>query len=130
MLADPEGRAFCVIPPGNNFLAGCGFLGEVSCDGSREVGVFWRDALHWELVWDEDGETAVQAPQGGTKLSWGGPPIEPKTGRSRQRFVLSAADPSVEAARLAALGAAVLSETEDEIELADPDGHEFSVRRS
>ena len=128
VLADPEGSAFCVIPPGNNFLAGCGFLGEVSCDGSRAVGVFWRDALGWELVWDEGGETAVQAPQGGTKLAWGGPPIEPKTGRCSQRFVLSAADPCADAARLTALGATVLSETEDEIELADPDGHEFSIR--
>lgn len=40
VIADPEGKAFCVIPPGNKFLAGCGFLGEVSCDGSREAGVF------------------------------------------------------------------------------------------
>ena len=27
VLADPEGNEFCVIEPGNNFLAGCGFLG-------------------------------------------------------------------------------------------------------
>src|SRR5688572_16427607 len=27
VLADPEGNAFCVIEPGNNFLAGCGFVG-------------------------------------------------------------------------------------------------------
>lgn len=133
VVADPAGNAFCVIPPGNNFLAGCGLLGEVTCDGSREVGIFWRDALGWDLVWDEDGETAVQALQGGTKLSWGGPPIEPKTGRCSQRFLLSAADPSAEAQRLTALGATVLhgmdDETGDEIELADPDGHEFSIRR-
>lgn len=129
VLADPGGAAFCVIPPGNNFLAGCGFLGEVSCDGSREVGVFWRDALGWELVWVEDGETAVQAPDGGTKVSWGGPPVEPKTARMRQRFVLSVADPSAEAERLAGLGATVLGTGDDEIELADPDGHEFSIRR-
>ena len=43
VLADPGGNEFCVIEPGNNFLAGCGFLGEVSCDGTREVGLFWRD---------------------------------------------------------------------------------------
>ena len=41
VLADPEGNEFCVIEPGNKFLAGCGFLGEVACDGTREVGVFW-----------------------------------------------------------------------------------------
>src|SRR4051794_37709226 len=25
VLADPDGNEFCVIEPGNNFLAGCGF---------------------------------------------------------------------------------------------------------
>ena len=50
VLADPGGNEFCVIEPGNHFLAGCGFLGEVSCDGTREVGLFWRDALEWPLV--------------------------------------------------------------------------------
>src|SRR4051794_18794508 len=45
VLADPEGHAFCVIEPGNQFLAGCGHLGEVSWEGSRRVGLFWRDAL-------------------------------------------------------------------------------------
>jgi hypothetical protein len=34
VLADPDGNEFCVIEPGNNFLAGCGFLGEVSCHGT------------------------------------------------------------------------------------------------
>src|SRR4051794_15965127 len=43
VLGDPGGNEFCVIGPGNNFLANCGLLGEVSCDGSREVGLFWRD---------------------------------------------------------------------------------------
>jgi hypothetical protein len=45
VLADPEGNEFCVIEPGNNFLAGCGFLGEVACDGTREVGLFWSAGL-------------------------------------------------------------------------------------
>src|SRR4051812_43049345 len=35
VLADPEGNAFCVIEPGNAFLAGCGQLGELACDGTR-----------------------------------------------------------------------------------------------
>ena len=64
VLADPEGNEFCVIEPGNNFLAGCGYLGEVSWEGSRSVGLFWRDALGWPLVWDEGEETAVQSPAG------------------------------------------------------------------
>jgi len=32
VLADPEGNEFCVIEPGNNFLADCGFIGAVACD--------------------------------------------------------------------------------------------------
>ena len=39
MLADPEGNEFCVIEPGNKFLADCGFIGALSCSGSQEVGV-------------------------------------------------------------------------------------------
>src|SRR4051794_4648752 len=93
VLADPDGNAFCVIGPGNGFLAGTGYLGEVTCDGTRDVGLFWRDALDWPLVWDQNQETAVQSPLGGTKVSWGGPPVEPKHGRNRQRFDLVTTDP-------------------------------------
>jgi catechol 2,3-dioxygenase-like lactoylglutathione lyase family enzyme len=128
VLADPGGNALCVIEPGNRFLAGTGQLGEVTCDGTREVGLFWRDALGWPLVWDENEETAVQSPRGGTKVSWGGPPVEPKHGRNRQRFDLLAADPDVEAQRLVTLGASVLGSMADGVELADPDGNEFILR--
>ncbi len=76
VLADPGGNELCVIEPGNKFLADTGYLGEVTCDGTRDVGLFWRDALGWSLVWDENEETAVQSPLGGTKVSWGGPPVE------------------------------------------------------
>jgi hypothetical protein len=127
VLGDPGGNEFCVIGPGNNFLAGCGHLGEVSCDGSRDVGLFWRDALGWPLVWDQDEETAVQSPLGGTKVSWGGPPVAPKNGRNRQRFDLVAADLAVEVARLVALGATRLGDRDGGVELADPDGNEFCV---
>jgi len=94
VLGDPEGDEFCVIEPGNKFLAGCGYLGEVSCEGSREVGLFWRDALRWPLVWDQDEETAVQSPAGGTKVSWGGPPVSPRHARNRQRFDLVRTPPT------------------------------------
>ena len=60
VLADPEGNEFCVIEPGNNFLADCGFIGALSSDGSREVGCFWSGALGWPLVWDQDEETAIR----------------------------------------------------------------------
>ena len=91
VLADPEGNEFCVIEPGNAFLAGCGFLGELACDGTREVGLFWSAALGWPLVWDQDQETAIQSPHGGTKVAWGGPPVAPKEGWNRQRLDLAPA---------------------------------------
>jgi len=133
VLADPDGNELCVIEPGNNYLAGTGYLGEVTCDGTRAVGLFWRDALGWPLVWDENEQTAVQSPLGGTKISWdswGGPPVEPRTGGNRQRFDLVTADPTGEAERLVSLGATRLSDLPDGIELADPDRNEFRLRTS
>lgn len=127
VLADPEGNAFCVIGPDSEFLAGCGYLGEVACDGGREVGVFWSEALGWPLVWDQDEETAIQSPLGGTKVAWGGPPDSPKATRDRQRFDLVAPDVPTEVARLVALGATRLTERDGGVELADPGGHEFFV---
>ena len=128
VLADPGGNEFCVIEPGNNFLAGCGFLGEVSCDGTRNVGLFWRDALGWPLVWDQDEETAVQSPRGGTKVSWGGPPVATKHGRNRQRLDVAALDVAVEVKRLVALGATELGACDEGVELTDRDGNEFLIR--
>jgi hypothetical protein len=130
VLADPEGNEFCVIEPGNAFLAGCGFLGELACDGSREVGLFWSEALGWPLVWDRDGETAIQSPDGGTKVAWGGPPVAPRHGRNRQRFdVTPAGEPGTEVDRLVSLGATRLGVAADgAVALTDPDGNEFHVR--
>jgi hypothetical protein len=126
VLADPEGNEFCVIEAGNGYLAGCGFLGEVACDGTRETGLFWSAALGWPLVWDRDGETAIQAPGGGAKVGFGGPPLDRKDGRNQQRFEIGlppVTGPGAETARLVALGATVV---EDGL-LADPDGNEFSL---
>lgn len=128
VLADPGDNELCVIEPHNNFLAGTGYLGEVTCDGTRDVSLFWCDALDWSLVWDENQETVVQSPLGGTKVSWGGPPVEPKHGRNRQRFDLLTADPSSEAERLFSLGATHRVDLPDGVELADPDGNEFGLR--
>jgi catechol 2,3-dioxygenase-like lactoylglutathione lyase family enzyme len=133
VLADPEGYEFDVIEPGSNFLAGCGLLGELACDGTRAVGLFWSEALGWPLVWDQDEETAIQSPHGGTKIAWGGPPVAPKQGRNRQRFDLAPAggDQQAEVDRLVSLGAAQLEVGADgTVVLADPDGNEFSLRRS
>jgi hypothetical protein len=129
VLADPEGNEFCVIGPGNSFLAGCGPLGEIACDGHRAVGLFWSAALGWPLVWDQDEETAVQSPHGGTKVAWGGPPVAPKRGRNRQRFdLVPAGDPRAAVDRLVALGATRVEVGADGVVvLADPDGNEFGV---
>lgn len=105
-------------------------LGEVTCDGTRDVGLFWRDVLGWPLVWDENEQTAVQSPLGGTKISWdswGRPPVERKAGRNRQRFDLVTAGPASEAERLVSLGATRFPDLPDGIELADPDSNEFRL---
>jgi predicted enzyme related to lactoylglutathione lyase len=133
VLADPEGNEFCVIPPGNQFLAGCGFLAELSCDGTERVGHFWSEALGWPLVWDQDGETSIQSPAGGTKISWGGPPVAPKTGKNR--FHLDLAPPAhedqrAEVERLVSLGATPIDIGQGDVSwvvMADPDGNEFCV---
>jgi hypothetical protein len=130
VLADPGGYAFCVIQPGNGYLAGCGSLGELTCDGTRAVGLFWSRVLGWPLVWDKGEETAVQSPHGGTKVSWGGEPVSSRQGADRQRLELVAADGDLDAevGRLVGLGARRLRTTARGVLLADPDGTEFHLR--
>jgi predicted enzyme related to lactoylglutathione lyase len=133
VLADPEGNEFCVIEPGNAFLAGCGFFAELACDGSQEVGYFWSEALGWPLVWDQDQETAIRSPHGGPKISWGGPPLTPKTGKYRLHFDLAPpvdGDQQAEVDRLISLGATRIDIGQGDgsrVIMADPDGHEFCV---
>jgi Glyoxalase-like domain len=136
VLADPEGNELCVIEPGNAFLAGCGRLGSITCDGTRQVGCFWSAALAWPLVWDQDEETAIRAPDGtGPLITWGGPPLPPKLGRNRLHLdvaPLAPADQDAEVERLLALGATRADSGQgdgDRVVLADPDGNEFCVLR-
>src|SRR5215212_10893510 len=125
VLADPEGNEFCVIEPGNNFLADTGSIGALSCDGSQEVGYFWSEALGWPLVWDQDQETAIRSPHGGPKITWGGPPVNAKTGKNRLHFDLAPpadGDQQAEVDRLVALGATRLDSGQGaagRVELAD-----------
>ncbi|MDT9688977.1 VOC family protein [Streptomyces sp. P9(2023)] len=133
VLADPEGNEFCVIEPGNAFLADCGFIGALACDGSQEVGYFWSKALGWPLVWDQDQETAIRSPHGGPKVTWGGPPLMPRAGRDRLRFDLAppaGGDQQAEVDRLVTLGATRLDTGQvhtGPVAMADPDGQEFRV---
>lgn len=132
VLQDPEGNEFCVIEPGNSFLAECGFIGAIASEGSQEVGYFWSEALGWPLVWDQDEETAIRSPHGGPKITWGGPPLTPKTAKYRWHFDLST-DPGSQRAevdRLLALGASradIGQGAVDWVVMTDPDGHEFCV---
>ena len=134
MLADPEGNEFCVIEPGNAFLADCGFIGALSSDGSQAVGYFWSKALGWPLVWDQEEETAIRSPHGGPKITWGGHPGPPRrparTGCTSSWASSNGTNQQVEVARLVSLGAARLDIEHgpaDAVMLADPDGNEFCV---
>lgn len=140
VLADPEGNELCVIEPGNAFLAGTGVIGAINCDGTREVGLFWSAALGWPLVWDQEEETAIQSPAGGPKVTWSGPPLLERPGRSRLRFDLTATTTERAVEGLLSLGAARGVAGDDvgavapqgspsEVAvLRDPDGNEFRIR--
>lgn len=133
VLADPEGNEFCVIEAGNAYLAGCGFLAELACDGSKEVGHFWSSVLGWPLVWEQDEETAIQSPEGGAKIAWGGPPLSQRTGVNRMYLTIAPTaegDVPSEVGRLLHLGATSLDPDGGDhsaFRLADPDGNEFCL---
>jgi predicted enzyme related to lactoylglutathione lyase len=133
VLADPEGNEFCVIEPGNTFLADCGFIGALSSDGLQEVGYFWSEALGWPLVWDQDGETAIRSPHGGPKITWGGPPLAPRTGKSRLHLDLAApvgGNQEAEVERLLSLGAKRADVSQGHVSwevMTDPGGNVFCV---
>ena len=97
---------------------------------------FWAGVLGW----DQNQETAIRAPHGGPKVTWGGPPLRPKTGRNRLRFELAppaGGDQRAEVDRLVSLGATCIDAGRrggagqsgaGRVDMADPDGNEFSVR--
>ncbi len=133
VLADPGGNEFCVIEPDNSFLADCGRLGSITCDGSRQVGYFWSEALGWPLVWDQDEETAIRAPEGtGPFITWG-PPVPPKTAKNRLHLDIAPphdSDQRAEVDRLVSLGATRIDIGQGDVDwvvMADPDGNEFCV---
>jgi predicted enzyme related to lactoylglutathione lyase len=136
VLADPEGNELCVIEPGNRFLADCGRLGAINCDGSQGVGYFWSAALGWPLVWDQDEETAIRASdRTGPIIAWGGPPVAPKLGKTRWHLdvaPLGTVDQDAEVERLVGLGATRVDIGQGDVDwvvMADPDGNEFCVLR-
>ncbi len=134
VLADPEGNELCIIEPTNKFLAGTGRLGAINCDGSKETGYFWSAALGWPLVWDQDEETAIRAPDGaGPLITWSGPPLMAKVGKNRLHLDIAPppdGDQQAEVDRLIALGATRVDIGQGDaswVVMADPDGNEFCV---
>jgi catechol 2,3-dioxygenase-like lactoylglutathione lyase family enzyme len=136
VLGDLEGNELCVIEAGNGFLAGCGPVGAINCDGTQALGYFWSEALGWPLVWDQDEETAIQSPLGGSKITWSGPPLMARHGKDRVQLdvaVPPCADGEAELQRLVALGATPYDGPDDgpdaghELTLLDPDGNRFVV---
>ena len=134
VLADPEGNELCIIGPMNKFLAGCGRLGAINCDGTRAAGVFWSEALGWPLVWDQGEETAIRSPDGtGPKITWSGPPLMAKSSKNRLHLDIAPTDGAGqqdEVERLVSLGASRVDIGQGDVEwvvMADPDDNEFCV---
>ncbi len=134
VLVDLEGNEFCIIEPGNRFLAGCPRLGAVNCDGTHALGCFWSEALGWRLVWDHEEETAIQAPGGrGPKITWSGTPLMPVWGDERFHIhVAPTPGTNTQDARdhLVALGATTSTDGHGcprSIELADVDRNTFCL---
>jgi len=131
VLADPEGNEFCILEPGNTFVDERGRLGSITCDGSKEVGHFWSEALGWPLIWDQDEETAIRAPDGtGLFITWG-PPIPSNTAKNRLHLdIVPDGDQRAEVDRLISLGASAVDIGQGDVDwvvMADPDGNEFCV---
>jgi hypothetical protein len=137
VLADPEANELCIIEPSNRFLAGCPRLGAVNCDGTRALGHFFSRALGWPLVWDQDEETAIRAPDGtGPKITWSGPPLMPRPSRERIHLHLAprpGASPEDALERLLVLGATRTNAGDGcpgAIPLADVDGNPLCLVES
>lgn len=85
-------------------------------------------------MWDQDEETAIQPPDGGPKIAWGGPPV--RTPQVRGALHLDLAPPpganlEAEIERMVALGATQISSAEDHWSLiVDPDGNEHRLLRA
>jgi hypothetical protein len=114
---------FCVIEPGNAFLAGVRLPGGLAWFLERGAGLA---AGVGPGSGDRDPVTARRY-----KGRVGDPPMAPRVGRDRQRFDLAPADgdQQAEVDRLVLLGATRLEVGEDgAVVLVGPGGNEFCVR--
>jgi hypothetical protein len=134
VLADPEGNEFCVVLRGE-FLATTGLIGAIVFEpGEPVTGRFWGEAIGWPVVYDQDGDTAIRAPDGrGPFITFGPAGGAAKTGKNRLHLDIalpSDGDQSAEVDRLVTLGARHVDIGQGDVPwvvLADPDGNEFCV---
>jgi hypothetical protein len=134
VMVDPDGNAFCILEPSNNFVSHSSRFGSITCAGTREVGYFWSKVLGWPLVWDQNEETAIKDPDGaGQLITWGGPPIPPKVAKNRLHLDVAPpadGDQATEVERVLSLGARHVDIGQRDVPwvvLADPDDNEFCV---
>ena len=134
VLADPEGNEFCVILRGD-FQATTGLIGAVVFEPADPVvGRFWSEAAGWPMVYDQDGDTAIRAPDGrGPFVTFGPPTGAVKTGKNRLHLDIAPpadGDQVAEVERLIALGARRVDIGQGDVSwvvLADPEGNELCV---
>lgn len=134
VLADPEGNEFCVVLRGD-FLATTDLVGSIVFEPADPVvGRFWSEATGWPVVYDEDGDTAIRAPDGrGPFVTFGPPTGAVKTGRNRLHLDIAPpanGDQAAEVERLTALGARRVDIGKGHVSgvgMTDPEGNEFWV---
>ena len=134
VLADPEGNEFCVVLRGE-FLATTDLVGAIVFEPADPVvGRFWGEAAGWPLVYDQDGDTAIRAPDGQGPFVTFGPPTGPaKIGKNRLHLDIAPpadGDQAAEVERLTALGARRVDIGQGDVSwvvMADPEGNEFCV---
>jgi hypothetical protein len=134
VLSDPEGNEFCVVLRGD-FLATTDLIGAIVFEpGDPVTGRFWGEAIGWPLVYDQDGDTAIRAPDGkGPFVTFGPPGGDAKTTKNRLHLDIAPpgdGDQAVEVDRLVAIGAKRVDIGQGDVSwvvMADPDGNEFCV---
>jgi hypothetical protein len=116
-------------------LATTGFLGAVTFEpGNPAAGYFWSEAIGWPLVYEQDGDTAIRAPDGrGPFITFGPPSAEKKISKNRLHLDIAPpqdGDQDAEVERLIALGGTRVDIGQGDVSwvvMADPDGNEFCV---
>jgi predicted enzyme related to lactoylglutathione lyase len=133
VLADPEGNEFCIVLRGD-FLADTDFIGAVVFEPANPAtGHLWGKAIGWPVVYDQDGDVAIRAPDGRGPFITFGPPGVAKRGKNRLHLDLAPSaddDRASEVDRLISLGARRIDIGQGDVAstvLADPDGNEFCL---